>query len=229
MGRPSVTDPQPARRLVEGTPVILTTEVLATGVAGRIVVARPGQGLEITVADPDAAALGALVTGTRVEARFARPQDASYRFTTRVVATRLTGGEHRLVVSWPSTVDRLQARGNVRVALTLAMSLVPAGPRRLGDGGSSWVHGTVVDLSAGGVGVVTGERLRVGQPVLIRLDVPGRHADVHVDTRGTVVRRLPVPSRNELYHYGIEMLDLPPRVEQDLVQAVFHHLAGRIA
>lgn len=208
--------------------MVLRAPTLGTGIGGRIAASRPGHSVEITVADPDAAALAALVTGARVEVRFARPHDAGYRFTAGIVATRLTDGQHRVLVGWPSSVQRHQARVNVRVPLTVVMALVRAGPRRLADGGTSWVHGTVVDLSAGGVGVVTGERFPVGQALLVRFDVPGRHADVHVDTRARVVRQVPVPARNELYHYGVELLDLPARVEQELVQAVFHQLASRV-
>jgi hypothetical protein len=187
-----------------------------------------GTAIEVAVHRVDVEAMGAVRSGAPVQVRWARPFDAAYITDTVVQATMLVDGEHRLVLRWPTRVERQQSRIHVRAPLTAAVALAGAGPRRIGGSGGGWVHGTVIDVSGGGLGLVTGQSFEIGHIVLVRYDVPGRDHDVSVEARARITRREAVPSRNGLIRYGIELLDTPARVEQGLVQAVFHLMRTRV-
>lgn len=208
--------------------MVLLVDGLVTGLGCRVVELHLGQAVEVELLACDLESVAAVRAGSPVRLRWSRPFDAAYVTSTVVRATRLVDGATRVVLPWPETVERQQARAAVRAPLTAAVSLAAAGPRRLVDGGAGWVHGTAVDVSAGGLGVVMGAGFGRGHLILVRYDVPGRHADVHVDARAEVVRSAAVPARPHLVHLGLALRDVPAAMEGAVMQAVFQLLHSRV-
>ncbi len=200
-----------------GRPVTIHHRDSGTSVLGRIGASLPGDHLLVEL---DALDAWSLPEGAPVALRITRDRDAAYECPVTVVRR----GDGVVDLSWPAVVHRLQHRRNVRLPVTVAASLAPAGPRRLSDGPAHWASVTIVDVSAGGAAVVSDTDHRLHDVVLVRFDLPSRRGALHVHARARVVRR--EPGGNGRWRYGIELIDLPGRLEDELVSAVFHHLSA---
>jgi hypothetical protein len=75
------------------------------------------------------------------------------------------------------------------------------------------------------VGIVCDADLAIGCTALVRFSLQHRGRQLEVDSRAMVVRRdADVP--DEPHRYGLQLLDLPSRAENDLTAALFWHLTA---
>ena len=140
-----------------------------------------------------------LSTGQLVSVRFDRPDDAVYLFDSVVSSVR-DDDRAPFGVAMPVTINRRQHRSDARLALVLdATFQVP---------GDSPQSGKVVDLSAGGLGLICEHELALASDLTITCTLPGpddqlaieertRRA-VSVDLRPHTGWRHPVPVRPEV-------------------------------
>lgn len=162
-----------------------------------------------------------------IRARFSRPADATYRFSSRVLD--VDGRNQLLWVTVPVNIERVQARRHVRVATPLAAEVAPAGPRRLS--GTTTASGyrsvRITDISAGGIAIRTDEVLEIGTVLLVEARVPDRRTAIHLTARAEVVRSAldSGPDEPTCYRYGLAYLDLASKEEAQLVSSIFWHLS----
>jgi c-di-GMP-binding flagellar brake protein YcgR len=160
-----------------------------------------------------------------IRARFARPSDATYRFSSRVL--EVDGAGSLLWLASPVNIERIQSRRHVRVPSDAVADLALAGPRRLSDAKHHF-HGSarVVDISAGGAAILSTDVLPLGSTVLLDTVVPDRKGHLKIATRARVVRSAIAtePAEQTRYRYGLEYIDLASPHEAALVAAVFWQL-----
>ncbi|MEW5762014.1 MAG: flagellar brake protein [Bacillota bacterium] len=166
-----------------------------------------------------------LVPGERVDVRLVE-KDATYFFTATVLGRR----RDRIplyVLSLPVDVRRVQRRRFVRLETLLDVWYAPA-PE--GDAAPAFVRARAVDLSAGGMCLVTKQPLEVGAPLLLRFHLDLGEREAEIVTPGRVVRRVVGPEDDLWqggYRYGIEFVGLPMREQDLIVRYIFRKMAER--
>jgi c-di-GMP-binding flagellar brake protein YcgR len=139
---------------------------------------------------------------------YVRPGEAKYVGTTSVWTL---DDEHAIVMlTAPETTGRRQDRRFVRVSHPVRVRVTV-----LGDDDTGVWSGTARanDVSAGGLCIALPADLKMGTRLHCRFELPGRNAQVVVETLAVVVR-------NSDNTYGVEFTALHRSVEQQLVAAV---------
>jgi len=214
------------RLLAERPSLRLRSGAIADALA-TVTGTRPGRDVEVRVEGVT------LPAGTHLDASFTRWDDATYRFTTTVLA--LPGPASTHVLAWPAEVVREQHRNHVRAAVHTSVRLAPAGPRLAAARGVAlpagnyppavgWQEADLLDLSAGGAAVAAPAGLCPDQVVLVRAEVAGRDRTLVLDVRARVVRATGTISRDggrgQISAYGLQFLDLPPGDQDALMAAI---------
>ncbi|MFP5321907.1 MAG: flagellar brake protein [Acidimicrobiia bacterium] len=158
-----------------------------------------------------------LEPGEMLAVRFERPDDAVYVFDT-VVAEFRRDDRAPFGLGLPVTVDRRAQRGDARLPLVL-----PASLRTDGVEGEA----KLVDLSAGGVGVVFERELAEGTEVTVTFDLPGPEGDTAIERRA-VVRTVAMygrtPGGATLHHYGLAFVDADDELREQILASVIWNL-----
>ncbi len=159
-----------------------------------------------------------LEVGRLVSVRFDRPNDAVYSFDT-VVSDIRTDDRAPFGLAAPVTIGRRPHRNDARVPLVLdAHFEVDGGPSGLAK---------VVDLSAGGVGLICEEELAAGTLLTVRCALPGPQGDVPVEQQATV-RTVSMygrtPGGSTLHHYGVGFVDGGDDVREQILTSVIWNL-----
>ncbi len=164
--------------------------------------------------------------GTKLTCYFYAKSHQGYQFATRVAGWEKFGGKDAMVLAHSDAVSALPARRHARretkapctfyrVAVTAAN---PAERRRAGQRGAAKVEnipypGTIVDISAGGLGIQTanpacGRRVREDRLQSRRRRRSGGLRESHQDEPGEEFRRRDARSVRQ---------DLPPGTQRDTV------------
>ena len=159
-----------------------------------------------------------LEVGRLVSVRFDRPNDAVYSFDT-VVAEIRTDDRAPFGLAAPVTIGRRPHRNDARVPLVLdAHFEVEGGPSGLAK---------VVDLSAGGVGLICEEELAAEATLTVRCALPGPDGDVPIEQQATV-RTVSMygrtPGGSTLHHYGVAFTDRGDDVREQILTSVIWNL-----
>jgi len=159
-----------------------------------------------------------LERGQLVSARFDRPDDAAYLFDT-VVAELRDDDRAPFGLAPPVTIDRRAHRGAARLPLVLDGHVEV-------DGGASGLA-KVVDLSAGGLGIICEEELREGTELVVRCALPGPDGDVPIEQRA-VVRTVSMygrtPGGTTLHHYGVAFVGSDDVLREQVLTSVIWNL-----
>lgn len=154
--------------------------------------------------------------GTEVILEILRP-DGIRRFPA-FIRKRIPGTPSTLVVDWPRDVERIQRRNDVRVEVALPVELETVGrfpglPPRIAT--------TTVDLSAGGIRVITPESLPSDVQVRVRLKLPDRDPLL---AHGTVLRGRAIDesATEKRYWAAIRFTAIDERDRQEIARAVFN-------
>lgn len=152
--------------------------------------------------------------GTVVRVQTAHPD--GLRMFSCTVLRREAEPSPRLRLSWPSAVERVQRRDNVRVEVMvdvrLHLHLPEEDPRTL--------SGLTTDLSAGGMRILLGEVLPPGTELEIRLLVPGGD---ELECTGEVLRtgENPGGAPGRRTWAAVRFTGLSPVVERELTRFIF--------
>lgn len=147
--------------------------------------------------------------GTEVRLRFSVIDDASYQGLVTLADHADQDGcpEYRFTV--PEDLDRLQARNFRRLALLADDVAATVGE----VDGSGSVAGRLIDISAGGAGLLTGGELVVGGRYRLSCSLEGGGLSVDADVE--VVRESEDGSQ-----YGLRFVGLRPAMEDKIVAFV---------
>ena len=168
--------------------------------------------------------LGALETGDRVKVRFWRHDDTEYRFRTRILET--DPATTSIALEHSARLERIQKRDFFRVEVKFPFLFfllneaemqeppMPAGKSR---------HGTVVDVSAGGLSMLTDEEIPDGHLILIDTDHKGP-----LPLAGLIGRAIDQQRRGAGFSSRVEFERISPARESELVSAVQQQQLRRV-
>lgn len=159
-----------------------------------------------------------LSPGQLVSVRFDRPGDAVYLFDSVVSATR-DDDDAPFGIAMPVTINRRQHRSDARLALVLDASYTDAGTEH---------SAKVVDLSAGGLGLICEAELTPGAEVIVRCDLPGPDdggltLEALASVRTTAVYGR-TPGGVTLYQHGMKFVDPPAELREQILASVIWNL-----
>jgi c-di-GMP-binding flagellar brake protein YcgR len=159
-----------------------------------------------------------LQAGQLVSVRFDRPSDAVYSFDTVVSEVR-TDDRSPFGLAAPVTIGRRPHRNDARVPLVLdAHFEVSGGPSGLAK---------VVDLSAGGVGLICEDELPAGALMTLRCALPGPDGDVPIEQEAkvcTVAMYGRTPAGTTLHHYGMAFTGGGDELREQILTSVIWNL-----
>lgn len=159
-----------------------------------------------------------LEVGQLVSVRFDRAGDAVYSFDT-VVSDLRADDRAPFGLAMPVTIARRAHRTDARVPLVLdAHFEVDGGPSGLAK---------VVDLSAGGVGLICEEELREGASLTVRCALPGPGGDAPIEQRAevrTVSMYGRTPGGTTLHHYGVAFTGGDDELREQILTSVIWNL-----
>lgn len=159
-----------------------------------------------------------LSPGQLVSVRFDRPGDAVYLFDSVVSATR-DDDAAPFGIAMPVTINRRQHRSDARLALVLDASYTDAGSEH---------RAKVVDLSAGGLGLICEAELTAGAEVTVRCDLPGPDDSGLTLEATATVRTTAVYGRTPggvtLYQHGMKFVDPAPELREQILASVIWNL-----
>jgi c-di-GMP-binding flagellar brake protein YcgR len=159
-----------------------------------------------------------LTVGELVSVRFDRDGDAAYLFDTVVAEVRPTDGAP-YGLARPVSVNRRPHRMDVRLALVLEATY--------DNGGASPHPAKVVDLSAGGLGLITDQDLHEGDQVDVHCHLPRPQGPVRLDHRAEVRTRVAygrTPAGHLLFRYGMQLIDVDDALREEIMQSVIWNL-----
>lgn len=159
-----------------------------------------------------------LSTGQLVSLRFDRPDDAVYLFDS-VVASMRDDDQAPFGIAMPVTINRRQHRADARLSLVLDSHFAVAGGRER--------TGKVVDLSAGGLGLICEDELTLGTALTVRCTLPGPEEQLAIE-EPTVVRTASIygrtPGGTTLFQYGLKFTDPTPELREQVLASVIWNL-----
>lgn len=162
-----------------------------------------------------------LSVGQLVSVRFDRPGDAVYLFDT-VVAEVRDDERAPYALARPVVIDQRPHRADVRLALVLEAEY------QLTDEGRDEVHfAKVVDLSAGGIGLITDREHEIGDELHVKVRLPGPDDVLDVESTVTIRSRTiygRTPSGAVLNLYGLQFTDVSNQVRDRILATVIWNL-----
>ncbi len=165
-----------------------------------------------------------LSEGQLVSVRFDRPDDAVYLFDS-VVAERRPDDDAPFGIARPVTINRRPQRASTRLALVLDATYVV-------DGQGEYREGTVVDVSAGGVGLICAHDLDEGTELRICCALPGDGEEIAIDEQARVRSRSlygRTPAGATLFHYGVRFVDIDDETRERILDTIIWNLTAHHA
>ena len=122
-------------------------------------------------------------------------------------------------LSKPTKLVRLQRRGFVRVQVLLGADYCL-------DGRNEWIRAYLLDLSGGGAKLSHSEDLPPGQIITLSFKMSPDEPSLFL--QGRIVRSIPVStSVGNIYHSGVEFVDISIGVQDSIVAFVFGRLLDK--
>ncbi len=159
-----------------------------------------------------------LSVGQLVSVRFDRVDDAVYLFDS-VVCDEREDDHGPFGIAMPVTINRRPHRSDTRLALVLDARY------DAGEAGSG--EAKVVDLSAGGLGLICAKELPAGREVVVRCTLPGPDDPLRIEHAATIQTRAlygRTPSGVMLHQYGLRFVDPDEQLREQIITAVIWNL-----
>ncbi|KJS17888.1 MAG: hypothetical protein VR69_03005 [Peptococcaceae bacterium BRH_c4b] len=125
-------------------------------------------------------------------------------------------------ISYPNHIKRVQLRKHVRLEI-----LLKAQYAHEPEPGQEPVFKTVdaVNISAGGIRLATREHIEHGTKLQVKFKLPIMKKDIEFNLSSVVKRTalIELRGRNNLYHVGVEFLDITRRESDQIVQYIFQN------
>lgn len=164
-----------------------------------------------------------LSVGQLVTARFDRPGDAVYVFDS-VVSGRRDDDHAPFGLAMPVTINRRPRRADTRLALVLDATFDSTDARS--------AAAKVVDVSAGGVGLICEHDLGVGDEVVVQCRLPGPHDVVSIEQASTVQTSSlygRTPGGATLWQYGLRFVDADDQIRERILDSIIWNLTSNPA
>lgn len=159
-----------------------------------------------------------LRVGQLVSVRFDRPDDAVYLFDS-VVSDQRDDDTAPFGLALPVTINRRAHRADARLALVLDATYEAEG--------RAPASAKVVDLSAGGLGLICEEELAADISVVVRCALPGPGGPLEIE-HGATVQTTSIYGRTPggvtLFQYGLRFMDPDDGLREQILGAVIWNL-----
>lgn len=159
-----------------------------------------------------------LSRGQLVSVRFDVADDAVYLFDS-VVADERDDDHSPFGIAMPVTINRRAHRSDTRLALVLDATF--------DAGGAVDEDAKVVDLSAGGLGLICEPELSVGDAVTVRTALPGPGDPLQLELHSTVQTSSlygRTPGGVMLHQYGLRFVEPDDELREQILSAVIWNL-----
>lgn len=158
-----------------------------------------------------------LSRGDSVRVEF--PGDSEYFSFVTTVTGRREEGVLLYSLAFPEKIERIQRRRDVRLAVLLDVAYAPL-PE--GDAAADFKETKALDLSAGGLRLVTGQEYSPGTLLLVKFRLPLRKDFFETVTKAEVLRTEPVMlEKKRLFHLGLKFIDLPQAHRDKIFSFIF--------
>ncbi len=155
--------------------------------------------------------------GQLVAARFDRPGDAAYLFDS-VVAEVRSDDHAPFGLAMPVTINRRPHRADARLAMVLDAEYEGRGVRG---------EGKVVDLSAGGLGLICADEFSPDTELVVRCSVPGPNGELAIE-QAAVIRSVSMygrtPAGTTLHQYGMRFSTPDEELRERILTSVIWNL-----
>jgi c-di-GMP-binding flagellar brake protein YcgR len=158
-----------------------------------------------------------LSEGDRVNVKYIGDSELFF-FETSVVGRR----EDKVLlfgISFPEKLKRVQRRRDVRLCTLhdVFYAEIPEENER-----PVFKHANALDLSAGGLRLVTDKPFEVGTRLQLKFQLPVRDTFYEIATKAQVKRQEPILMDNQrVYHLGLEFLELPQNQKDKIFSYIF--------
>ncbi|MEW6447623.1 MAG: flagellar brake domain-containing protein [Bacillota bacterium] len=158
-----------------------------------------------------------LSRGDRIKVEFSGDNEC-FSFLTTVTGRR-EEGVLLYSIAFPEEIRRIQRRRDVRLAVLLDVAYAPL-PE--GDAAVVYQESKALDLSAGGIRLVTEYEYPPGTLMLVKFRLPMRKDFFETVAKAEVIRTEAVLlDRKRLYHLGLKFLDLPQAHKDKIFSFIF--------
>lgn len=162
-----------------------------------------------------------LVRGQLVAVRFDRPDDAAYLFDT-VVAEVRHDDRAPFGLAMPVTISRRAHRNDVRMSLVVDATY--EGRHAQGDLRGM---GKVVDVSAGGLGLICADELAHGTELTVRCSLPEPDGMLEIE-QPVVIQTVSMygrtPGGTTLHHYGLRFINDDNDLREQILASIIWNL-----
>ena len=166
--------------------------------------------------------LDALVPGDRLKVRFRRKGDTEYRFRTEILDT--VPETTTVIIRHADHLERIQKRDLFRLDVNFPLTLYPAPEKGDPEGSSGNGHtdtvipfeGRAIDISGGGLGVLTQKKVPAGSALVIDPAFKGPFPLAHI--RCKVMGQV---KTSQGYRVHLEFISLSREQEEELVHRIY--------
>lgn len=150
--------------------------------------------------------------GQEIKIVFFRDESA-YAFNARVIDRIKYNNSVSAVVNAISKTHKVQRRNYFRLGVMVDMTI----SYKVGYN-SVIKHLDAVDISGGGIKIMSAEKISLGTDVQINMNIPGIKGSI---INGRVVRCAPSIKNSSIYDIGIEFVDISANCRQKIIQYIF--------
>ncbi|WP_027363312.1 flagellar brake protein [Desulfotruncus alcoholivorax] len=152
-------------------------------------------------------------------------ENSSFIFDTNVVG-EINDNIKLYRLDYPQKINRVQQRSHVRLPVIIDVEYaVLEEEEKEKNKKAAYKKTTTVDLSGGGMKLLTREKIEPGTKILLVISLPLKNRPELLEIKSVVVRCVKVDPNREVYHLGIKFEDISLSQEDKIVRFVFEKMA----
>lgn len=150
-------------------------------------------------------------------------EHSSFTFDTNVIG-ELADNIKLYRLDYPQEINRVQQRDHVRLPVIIDVEYVILEEKEK-EKKANYKKTTTVDLSGGGMKLLTREKIEPGTLLLLVFSLPLKNRPELIEIKSLVVRCIKVEPTREVYHLGIKFENINLSQEDKIVRYVFEKMA----
>ena len=159
----------------------------------------------------------------KVVVRFFSEQ-SSFNFSTKVIG-EVSDNIKLYRLDYPQEIIRVQQRNHVRLPIILDIKYTLPEENKDNKKKIIFRKTTTVDLSGGGMKLLTREKIEPGTKILLVFSLPLKNRPELIEINSLVARCIKVEPDREVYHIGIKFKDINLNQEDKIVRFIFEKMA----
>lgn len=161
-------------------------------------------------------------------------EDGLYYFQSKVLGTKMSGNVLLYLISWPADIKRRQRRNYFRLPCNLqaCYTVISEGAEFPADAKEKeGERGLVVNLSGGGLLLVTSRSLFPGTLLYLHLILQCKKGKKEMRLKGRVLRSSPLKVNNKTLRYrcGVEFVEISEKERDKIISFLFALMRERLS